>query len=141
MVTLKAGTYLTTGNGTVSDPWKISTEPGHGTYTVYQKEEKSGYEAKRTTRTPTVTLNASDGIRDISAPDKPNAELGLIKGDGWNLTLTANAGDNGTSYTHKVIAKAGSKEYISNETVTTVTTGVAGYAYQIDKAQNTDPRK
>ncbi len=139
VITLKAGIYQTTGSGTESDPWKISTEPGHGMYTLYQKSEVGEYEAKITTRTPTATLNASDGIRDISAPDKPNAELSLIRGDGWNLNLAANAGDNGTNYIHKVIAKAGQKEYTSNESTTTITTGVQGFSYVIDNNEYTEP--
>lgn len=140
VVTLKAGIYKTSGNGSKENPWKISISPGHGKYTVYQKEEnEKEYTAKQVTSEPTTVLGMSDGVLDLIGPDKPSAELGLIRGDGWNLTLTANAGDRGTSYYHKVIGTAGANAYESNETYTTITTGVAGFAYVIDQNKSTDP--
>lgn len=140
VVTLKAGIYKTSGNGSKENPWKISISPGHGKYTVYQKEEnEKEYTAKQVTSEPTTVLGITDGLLDLIGPDKPNSELGLIKGDGWNLTLTANAGDRGTGYYHKVIGTVGVDEYESNEVFTTITSGVAGFAYVIDKNKETDP--
>lgn len=141
VITLRNGLYKTSGDGSPENPWAISTTPGFAKYTVYQKEEGGEYEQKATVSNPSIELNQTDGILDLAVPDKPTAELGLIRGDGWNLNLTVNSGDNGTYYYHKITAKAGKSEklYTSNETCTTVVTGVAGYAYTIDKNSNTDP--
>ena len=141
VITLRNGLYKTSGDGSPENPWTISTIPGFAKYTVYQKQEGGEYEQKSTVSNPSIELNQTDGILDLAAPDRPTAELGLIRGDGWNLNLTVNSGDNGTYYYHKVTAKAGKSEklYTSNETCTTVVTGVAGYSYTIDKNENTDP--
>lgn len=142
VVTLKTGIYKTSGDGSPENPWKISVTPGHGIYTVYQKSEnEEEYTEKITTSIQHTVLDAQDGVLDLIGPDKPNAELGLIRGDGWNLKLTVNSGDRGTDYYHKIVAKAGlnNKEYISNEIQTTITTGVAGYVYVIDDKEDTDP--
>lgn len=141
VITLKDGLYKTSGDGSPENPWAISTTPGFAKYNVYQKTEGGKYEQKATVSNPSIELNQTDGILDLAAPDRPTAELGLIRGDGWNLNLTVNSGDNGTYYYHKVTAKAGKSEklYTSNETCTTVVTGVAGYAYTIDKNSDTNP--
>lgn len=141
VITLRDGLYKTSGDGSPENPWAISTTPGFAKYTVYQKQEGGEYEQKAIVSNPSIELTQTDGILDLAAPDRPTAELGLIRGDGWNLNLTVNSGDNGTYYYHKVTAKAGKSEklYTSNETCTTVVTGVAGYSYTIDKNGNTDP--
>lgn len=140
VVTLKAEIFKTSGNGSRENPWKISTSQGHGRYTVYQKEEnEKEYTEKEVTGENSTVLGIGDGVLDLIGPDKPNAELGLIRGDGWNLTLNANAGDRGTSYYHKIIGTAGFKQFESNETYTTITTGVAGFSYVIDQNEETDP--
>lgn len=141
VITLRNGLYKTSGDGSPENPWAISTIPGFAKYTVYQKEEGGEYEQKATVANPSIELNQTDGILDLAAPDRPTAELGLIRGDDWNLNLTVNSGDNGTYYYHKITAKAGKSEklYTSNETCTTVVTGVAGYAYTIDKNSDTNP--
>lgn len=141
VITLRNELYKTSGDGSLENPWAISTTPGFAKYTVYQKQEGGEYEQKAIVSNPNIELNQTDGILDLAAPDRPSAELGLIRGDGWNLNLTVNSGDNGTYYYHKVTAKAGKSEklYESNETCTTVATGVAGYAYTIDKNAYTDP--
>ena len=141
VITLRNGLYKTSGDGSPENPWTISTIPGFAKYTVYQKQEGGEYEQKSTVSNPSIELNQTDAILDLAVPDKPTAELGLIRGDGWNLNLTVNSGDNGTYYYHKITAKAGKSEklYTSNETCTTVVTGVAGYSYTIDKNSDTNP--
>lgn len=141
VITLRNGLYKTSGDGSPENPWTISTIPGFAKYTVYQKQEGGEYEQKSTVSNPSIELNQTDAILDLAVPDKPTAELGLIRGDGWNLNLTVNSGDNGTYYYHKITAKAGKSEklYTSNETCTTVVTGVAGYSYIIDKNSDTNP--
>ena len=141
VITLRNGLYKTSGDGSPENPWTISTIPGFAKYTVYQKQEGGEYEQKSTVSNPSIELNQTDAILDLAVPDKPTAELGLIRGDGWNLNLTVNSGDNGTYYYHKITAKAGKSEklYTSNETCTTVVTVVAGYSYTIDKNSDTNP--
>ena len=144
IATLKKGLYKISGDGSEASPWVISTSPAAPQYTIYQKSEKEqNYTEKTTTTKTSATLTNANGVLDIGKPDKPSAELGLIKGDGWNLRLTVNSGDTGTDYYHKIIAKVGreTKQYISNEVQTTITTGIAGYAYCIDDKEDTDPGK
>lgn len=140
VVTLKAGLFKISGDGSQENPWTMSTTPGQGKYTIYQKSEHDKeYSQIGPIENPYITLTTTEGVRDLAKPDKPNAELGLIKGDGWNLKLVVNSGDNGTEYYHKVVGKAGGKEYTSNETTTIIATGVSGFAYCIDNKENTDP--
>lgn len=139
VITLRNGIYQTTGNGTISDPWQISTKPSGGTYTVYQSQENGKYEEKVTTTKQNVTLSVSDGLRDVAAPDKPSAEILLIRDDGWNVKLTTKASDNGTTYKHKVISSVNGKNYTSNEVTTLITSDIAGFSYVIDKNADTDP--
>ena len=75
----------------------------------------------------------------MAAPDRPNAELHLIRGDSWNLRLDVKAGDNGTQYFHQVVAKTAKGELISNETTSVIATGVAGFSYAINNDPNFDP--
>ena len=141
VVTLKTGLYKIAGDGSEENPWEISTKPGQGKYTVYQKSEfDTNYTAKGPTENTTMTLEgAKDGIVDRSAPDKPNATMTIIKGDDLNLKLTTKAGDTGTIYYHYVTAKTAKEEYSSNEISTIVATGVKGFAYCIDDKPDTDP--
>lgn len=141
VITLKNGIYKTTGDGSKENPWVISSSPGNAKYTIYQKQAGGEYEEKATVQNSSITLNKTNGIMDLANPDKPIAELGMIKGDSWNLALTVNSGDNGTDYYHKIIAKVekSGQTYTSNESCTTVTTGIAGYAYTIDANENTNP--
>ena len=139
VITLKTDLYQVSGDGTKDEPWEMSSNPGNGTYTVYQKNGEGEYEEKITTKRQSAVLTVEDGIRDLAGPDRPSAELSTIRNDGWNLRLDIKAGDNGTSYTHKIVAKASEKEYSSNEASTLVATGVAGFSYIVDESSNTDP--
>ncbi len=139
VITLKTDLYQVSGEGTQEQPWEISSNPGNGTYTVYQKAGDGEYEEKLTTKRQSAMFDVSDGIRDLAGPDIPTAELSTIRGDGWNLKLDIKTGDNGTPYMHKIVAKTSEKEHSSNETTTVVATGVAGYSYVVDEKSDTDP--
>ncbi len=139
VITLRTDLYQVSGDGTKEAPWEMSSNPGNGTYTVYQKNGEGEYEEKITTKRQSAVLTVEDGIRDLAGPDRPNAEFSTIRGDGWNLKLDIKAGDKGTSYVHKVVAKASEAEYSSNEATTVVTSGVAGFSYVVDESSNTDP--
>ena len=135
---LKNDIYQISGDGSEENPWVISTTPPVPKYSIYQKSEHDDeYILKDTTSRLYATVSSPDRAN----PDKPIAELSLIRGDNENLNLTVNSGDQGTYYEHKIIAKVSTKpqEYFSNEEPTTVTTGVKGYTYCIDKVKDTDP--
>ena len=140
IITLKNGLYKTGGDGSSVTPWTISTTPAHAPYTVYQKQGENGeYTVKKEKLlTPNTVLRETDGFKDLAKPYKPNAELSLIKNDDWRVRLTVKSGDKGTEYYHKITAYSGRK-YTSNETSTVITTGVNGYAYEIDQNEHTDP--
>lgn len=139
ILTLKDGLYQIGGDGSYQNPWKMGTNPKGATYTVYQKVENGSYEEKTKTDKQNLTLTQADGLYDMAAPDRPNAELHLIRGDSWNLRLDVKAGDNGTQYFHQVVAKTAKGELISNETTSVIATGVAGFSYAINNDPNFDP--
>ena len=135
---LKNDIYKISGDGSEENPWVISTTPPVPKYSIYQKSEHDDeYILKDTTSRLYATVSSPDRAN----PDKPIAELSLIRGDNENLNLTVNSGDQGTYYEHRIIAKVSTEpqEYFSNEEPTTVTSGVKGYTYCIDKLKDTDP--
>ena len=85
---------------------------------------------------------------DLDEPTKPTVKsdvvrkFSLIRGFEQNISLELSSTDKGTTYEHYVegLHKSDySNKIVSNTTVTTITSGVKGYSYVIDKNKTTEP--